>query len=176
MNPIELKIAQMLASLLEEITLGTSQVLSSSVKIKELINRGYEVIWEGIVYIGYGCDEVIDASEIDLGISQICHEVLEGQIEWNTDQNFNELNNIFTQNFFEKNWKYDTIPITDERMNPKIVKNVLDIVGTEKIGSALLEFYGSEALVPFEKYPDFLADSLKECVREETFRIDSEQN
>ena len=172
MSPIELKIAQMLASLLEEITLGAGQVLSSSVQITGAINRGYQIIWKGMVYIGYGEEEVIDASEIDLGIRQLCHETLEGKIEWNTDQNFNELNDIFTENIFEKSWKYDNIAIADESMDSKIVKNVFDIVGTEKIGSALLEFYGSEALIPLEKYPDFLADSLKECVKEAISDVD----
>ena len=51
-------------------------------------------------------------------------------------------------------------------MKPEMVKNVLDNVGIESIGSALLEFYGSEALVPFAKYPEFLANLLKDCIKE----------
>ena len=166
MTPTELKIAKMLASLLEEITMGTGPVLSSSIEITGTISRGYEVIWDGIVYIGYGADEVIDASDINLGIKQICHETLVGKIEWNTDKNFIELNEIFTENLFEQNWGYATIGITDRQMSPEMVKNVLDIVGTEAIGSALLEFYGSEDSVPFENYTEFLANLLKDCVKE----------
>ena len=47
-----------------------------------------------------------------------------------------------------------------------MVKTVLENVGTESIGAALLEFYGSAALVPFEKYPEYLATLLKDCVQE----------
>jgi hypothetical protein len=166
MSPIELKIAEMLADLLEEITMGTGPVLSSTVKIIGTISRGYEVTWEGIVHLGNGHDDKIDPSEVDLGINQIFCEVLQGKIEWNTDQDFSEVNEFFTENLFEQNWNYDNLAITDVRMKPEMVKNVLDNVGIESIGSALLEFYGSEALVPFAKYPEFLANLLKDCIKE----------
>ena len=146
-------------------------IVALYVHITGAINRGYDIIWKGIVYIGYGEEEVIDASEIDLGIRQLYHETLAGQIEWNTDQNFNELNDIFTENIFEKHWEFDAIGIDDEHMNSQIVKDVIDIVGAEESGSALIEFYGSEALIPFEKYPEFLADSLKECVKDAVSNI-----
>ena len=166
MSPTELKIAVMLARLLEEITMGISPVLSSHVKITGTMNRGYEVLWEGIVHLGNGDDDEIDPSDIDLGINQIFCEVLQGQIEWNTEQDFSEVNEFFTENLFEQNWSYDNIAITDVRLKPEMVKNVLDNVGTASIGSALLECYGSEASVPFEKYPEFLATLLKDCVKE----------
>ena len=166
MTPTELKIAEMLASLLEEITMGTGPVLSSSIEITGTISRGYEVVWEGIVQLGNGYDDKINPSDVDLGINQIFCEVLQGQIEWNTEQDFSEVNEFFTENLFEQNWSYDNIAITDVRMKPEMVKNVLDNVGTASIGSALLGFYGSEALVPFEKYPEFLAILLKDCIKD----------
>ena len=127
-----------------------------------------EVIWEGIIYIGHGEDEVIDVSQTDLGIEHVVHETLIGEIEWETEPGFLELYNDFSQNLFKQNWSYTSIAITDMKMSPEMVRTVLDIVGTDSIGSALLKLYGSESLVPFQKYPEPLPALLKECVKEAT--------
>ena len=166
MSPIELKIAKMLADLLEEITMGTGPVLSSTVKIIGTMSRGFQVLWEGVVHLGNGLDDQIDPTDVDLGITQIFYEAITGQIEWDTEQDLSELSANFTQNLFEQSWSFQNIALTDVRMKPEMVKNVLDNVGTASIGSALLGFYGSEALVPFERYPEFLATLLKDCVKE----------
>ena len=166
MSPTELKIAEMLAGLLKEITMGISPVLSSKVEILGTFNRGYEVLWEGIVHLGNGHDDEIDPSDVDLGITQIFYEAITGKIEWDTEQDLSELSANFTQNLFEQSWSFHNIALSDVRMKPEMVKKVLDNVGTESIGSALLDFYGSEALVPFDKYPEFLATLIKNCVNE----------
>jgi len=166
MSPTELKIAETLADLLEEITMGTGPVLSSTVKIIGTMSRRYEVVWEGIVHLGNGHDDEIDPSDVDLGINQVFYETITGKIEWNTEQDVSELSANFNQNLFEQSWSFHNIALSDVRMTPEMVKNVLDNVGTVSIGAALLEFYGSAALVPFGKYPEYLATLLKDCVQE----------
>ena len=166
MSPEERKIAEMLAIFLEEITMDGGRVLSSSVKIIEKKERGYKIVWEGIIYIGFGEEEVIDGSDIDLGITHICHETFIGEIVWESEPAFEELGENFLQSLFEQNWSYTSIGITDARMSPEMIKIVLDVIGTESIGSALVVSYGTESSVLFQKYPEPLAALLKECLED----------
>ena len=172
MSPEERKIAEMLAMFLQEITMEGGRVLSSSVQFIGIIERGYKIVWEGIVYIGFGEDDVIDGSAIDLGIKHICHETLIGEIVWESEPAYKQLDKNFSQNLFEENWSYTSIGITDAKMSLEMIKIVLDVIGAEAIGSALLVSYGTESSVLFQKYPEPVAVLLKECLEGSISELD----